>query len=171
MPASPPDSEGERIYLPGWVKPSVALALALMGAGATAGWVGANYARSTDDQIKEVRTGLRDTQRELCALRQALNVTSYTVICGSGQLSVSLSAKVSEVSWVEYLQVPGPDLPATAVVSILAGLSVGLFILGAAGFLVCWTEILRVRKRVHQHDTHLTALFLKADLEPPEPKP
>lgn len=161
MPPSPPDSEGERIYLPGWVKPSVALGLALIGAGATVSAVGLTY-------LQSMRTDIRDTQREVCALRQALNVTNYTFICGDQrQLSVNPADGIIPASMVDF-QLPGNDVPATALVSILAGLSVGLFILGAAGFLVCWVEILRIRNRVHDHDTDLTTLYLETGVEPPK---
>lgn len=160
-------SDSERIYLPGWVKPSVALALALLGAGATAGWVGANYARNTDSQMQEIRVAIRDTQREVCAIRSALNVTAYTTICEERhQLSSALKAEVLPVAWTDYLpQSPDQELPATAIVAILAGLSMGLFILGSAGFLICWAEILRMRKRVHQHDTDLSTVNLELGIK------
>lgn len=160
----------ERIYLPGWVKPSVALALALLGAGATAGWVGANYARNTDSQLQEIRTSIRDTQRELCNIRTALNVTSYTAICEERRQLSALTVGGIIPAAMMTLQDPVDAIPAPAIVSILAGLSVGLFILGAAGFLICWMEILRLRKRQHQSDNDMTAVFLSLGLEKKKPQ-
>lgn len=143
-------SEGERIYLPGWVKPSVALALALMGAGATAGWVGANYARSTDTQIQEIRGEIRDTKREVCAIRAALNVTSYTFICGDRQFSAMMrTGAMLPAALVQRGDDLTPQVPEGGLMAIVSALAVGLFILCAGWFLLVWSEIGKLRKLKH----------------------
>lgn len=89
-------AEVERIYLPAWVKPTAALALTLLSAGAGAGWVAASYASSTQEQLREIRAALRNTDRELCAIRAGLKLNGYSYVCNeSGGVSSSAGVGAS----------------------------------------------------------------------------
>lgn len=72
----------ERVYMP---RQTIALAIALLAAGATAGSGYAYQAAQTRESLAELRTQFqndtRDLKREVCLLRSQMQTKGYTVVC------------------------------------------------------------------------------------------
>ena len=144
-------------------KPAAVIGLALVVMGGIGGWAAASLAGRMDRQFAEVKAAIHDTQRELCAMRQATNVQGYTVICDPSRAPLlnHTGYTLAGVTPVAMEMVDDQVVSSGALITILAALSAFLVVLGALGFLLIWWELEKLR--VMKHDlpnlkAQLTAL-------------
>lgn len=106
-----PRDATDRVYLP---RQTIALGLALVSAGATAGAGYAYQASQMREALAEIRTQSqsdnRDVSREVCLLRAQMKATGFTVICrGDLNYSASRSSIGGTASYYASEGRPGMD--------------------------------------------------------------